>query len=140
MQLHKAHAALIFVFGFFADPLAASQEGTDMKLEDAGFKMRMADTAEKLTHARLIPPRKFVVRTKNGQRYYIYADPDFCKCVFVGDDYAMKTYRDMVSKPKDLAPTVVAPSGITPTMLIEEDMDADVSRQIGDGNILDWQY
>jgi len=60
--------------------------------------------------------------------------------VFVGDQDAMKTYRDMVSPPKDLAPTVVAPSGITPTMMLEEDMDSDVSSQIGDGNILNWQY
>jgi hypothetical protein len=135
MRLNRA--AFILILGFFVDPAASSQEGIDMKLEDAGFKLRVADTAEKMKHARLVPPRKFVARTKNGKRYYVYSDPDFCKCVFVGDATAMKTYRDMVSPPKDLAPTVIAPSGVTPTMLMEEDMDADVSNQIDDGDILD---
>lgn len=140
MRLNSARAAFVLALGLFADPVAASQEGTDMKLEDAGFKMRIADTAEKMKHARLPPPRKFVARVKNGKRYYVYSDPDFCKCVFVGDEIAMKTYRDMVTRPKDLAPTIIAPSGVTPAMLMEHDMDADVSNQIGDGNILDWQF
>lgn len=141
MRLNRARAAFILVLGFVADPLAAAQEGTDMKLEDAGFKMRIADTGERLKHARLLPPRKFIARTVNGgRRYYIYADPDFCKCVFVGDETAMKTYRDMVSAPKNLAPTVVAPSGVTPEMLMVQDIDADVSSTISDGHILDWKF
>jgi hypothetical protein len=52
----------------------------------------------------------------------------------------MKTYRDMVSPPKDLAPTIIAPSGVTPAMLMEQDMHDDVSSQVGDGNILDWKF
>ena len=139
-RLNGARAAFVLALGVFADPAASAQEGTDMKLEDAGFKMRVADTVEKMKHARMIPPRKFIARTKDGKRYYVYSDPDFCKCVFVGDQAAMKTYRDMVSPPKDLVPTVIAPSGVTPTMLMEEDMDSDVSSQVGDGNILDWQF
>lgn len=140
MRLSSARAAFLMALGLFADPAAASQEGTDMKLEDAGFKMRIADTAEKMKHARLIPPRKFIARTKDGKRYYLYSDPDFCKCVFVGDEIAMKTYRDMVSPPKDLAPTIIAPSGISPAILMEQDMHDDVSSQVGDGNILDWKF
>lgn len=140
MRLNSARAAFVLALGLFADPAAASQEGTDMKLEDAGFKMRIADTTEKMKHARLLPPKKFIARTKDGKRYYVYSDPDFCKCVFVGDENAMKTYRDMVTRPKDLAPTIIAPSGVTPAMLMEQDMDADVSNQIGDGNILDWKF
>jgi hypothetical protein len=140
MRLNTTRAAFVLALGLFADPAAASQEGTDMKLEDAGFKMRIADTAEKMKHARLIPPRKFIARTKDGKRYYLYSDPDFCKCVFVGDAIAMKTYRDMVSPPKDLAPTIIAPSGVTPAMLMEQDMHDDVSSQVGDGNILDWKF
>lgn len=139
-RLIGARAAFAMALGILADPAASSQEGVDMRLEDAGFKMRIADTAEKLKHARMIPPRKFIARTKDGKRYYIYSDPDFCKCVLVGDQDALKTYRDMVSPPKDLAPTIIAPSGMSPATLVEEDMDADVSSTVGDGNILNWQY
>lgn len=138
MRLNSARAAFVLALGLLADPAAAaSQEGTDMKLENAGFKMRIADSAEKMKHARLLPPRKFVSRTTAGKRYYVYSDPDFCKCVFVGDENAMKTYRDMVSPPKNLAPTIIAPSGISPAVEMEMDMDADVSNTITDGHILD---
>lgn len=140
MRFNSARAAFVLALGMFVDPAASAQEGIDMRLEDAGFKIRVVDTAEKMTHARMIPPRKFIARTKNGKRYYVYADPDFCKCVLVGDQIAMKTYRDMVSPPKNLAPTLIAPSTETPSELLEEDMDSDVSSQVGDGNILDWQF
>lgn len=80
-RLNGARAAFVLALGVFADPAASAQEGTDMKLEDAGFKMRVADTVEKMKHARMIPPRKFIARTKDGKRYYVYSDPDFCKCV-----------------------------------------------------------
>ena len=67
-----------------------------MKLEDAGFKMREANTPQKMARLNSIPPYKFVPHRKNGARYYVYADPA-CRCAFVGDDNAMQTYRDMVA-------------------------------------------
>ena len=70
-----------------------------MKLEDAGFKMREANTPEKMARLRSIPPHVFVPHRKNGVRYYVYADPTSCRCAFVGDETAMKTYRDMVAPP-----------------------------------------
>lgn len=137
MAIKNARAMAVVVLGLFIDP-AASQEGVDMKLESAGFKMRLANTAEKQKHARMLPPRKFVAHTKKGQRYYVYSDPDFCKCVLVGSETAMKTYRDMISKPTDLAPTIQAgPSGFSPEIEMVRDMDADVSNTITDGHIFD---
>lgn len=129
----------VLAVGFLGDPAGAGQEATDMKLEDAGFIMRTADTAEKLTHARKVPPRKFIARTKAGKRYFIYADPDLCKCVFVGDEDAMKTYRDMVAKSPQLQ-LIIAPSGLTPEGQMIQDMDTDMSDQIGEGNILDYKF
>jgi hypothetical protein len=75
---------------------AQSQLGKDMKLEDAGFKMREANTPQKMARLNSIPPYKFVPHRKDGARYYVYADPA-CRCAFVGDDNAMKAYRDMVA-------------------------------------------
>lgn len=144
MRINTARAVFVAVLGLLADPAGANQEGTDRKLEDAGFKIRSADTVEKLTHARLLPPRKFISRTKDGHRYYVYSDPDVCKCVFVGDELAMKTYRDMTAPPGNLPPGVVPPSvtagGMNPSSMIEQEMDSDVSSMIGDGNILNWKF
>jgi hypothetical protein len=90
------------VFGLAVAMLAAaqapaqSQLGKDMKLEDAGFKMREANTPQKMARLNSIPPYKFVPHRKNGARYYVYADPQ-CRCAFVGDENAMKAYRDMVT-------------------------------------------
>jgi len=137
MQYQHTHFLALVLFGAFGDP-AAAQEGKDMKLEDAGFIMRTADTPEKLSHAKLLPPRKFVAREKDGKHYYVYADPEFCKCVLVGDETAMKTFRDMRMKQPQLQ-TTFAP-GLTPESAMIQDMDRDVSDQIDDGNILDYKF
>jgi hypothetical protein len=80
-----------------AEPQA--QLSTEMKLTSAGFKMRTANTPQELRRLRTIPPRRFVARTKNGVRYYVYADPDGCKCALVGSQQAMNSYRDMIAPP-----------------------------------------
>jgi len=42
-----------------------------------------------------LPARKFVRRTRNGVAYYIYADPDYCKCAYIGNQQAMDDFRVM---------------------------------------------
>ena len=101
----------VFLFGLFGDPAVASQEGVDMRMVDAGFIMRPADTPEKLARLKHVPPRKFVRRKTKAGHYYIYADPDYCKCVLLGDQRAMQTYRDMVKAPLVLPTDPVPPSG-----------------------------
>src|ERR1043165_6060176 len=80
--------------GLLGDP-AQAQEAIDMKLVDAGFVMRSVDTPQKMERARLLPRRTIVSRTKNGVRYYLYADVEYCKCFLVGDQRALQAYRDM---------------------------------------------
>lgn len=137
MQLNRTPMLALFAFGLAGDP-AAAQLATDMKLEDAGFVMRRADSDEKLGHAKLVPPRKFIARVKNGQRYYIYADPEVCKCVFVGSETAMQAFRDMRLRPAP--PGNVAPSGANVEGEMIRDMDAVTSGQINEGNILDLKF
>jgi hypothetical protein len=117
---------------------AVAQLGPDMKLEDAGFVMRPANTAEQLAHIKRVPPRRFVARTKNGKRYYVYADPELCKCVFVGDGVALEAYRDMRKRLQQ--PDTVPGSGVAPQAELVEDMDGDLSNLIDDGNILDYSF
>lgn len=94
--------AIGLAVAFVAMASAAAQQsqlGKDMKLEDAGFKMREANTPQKMARLNAIPPYKFVPHLKNGQRYYVYADPS-CRCAFVGGETAMQAYRDMVAPPR----------------------------------------
>ena len=117
---------------------AFAQLAADMKLEDAGFVMRPANTAKEMEHIRRLPPRRFITRVKSGQRYYLYADPELCKCVFIGNAIAFEAYRDMRKRLQQ--PDVVPGAGVTPTDIVASEMDGDLSDVIDDGNILDWRF
>jgi len=138
MNLHIARVIALLVFGLLAGDAAASQEGRDMKLEDVGFVMRPANTPAELQRLKLLPPRTFVARNKDGRRYYLYVDPDYCKCVFLGDELAMKNYRDLVSPPPQ-APMVIG-SDVSPATAIIRDIDASIDGSIPDGDILDFPF
>lgn len=129
--------ALLGAFGVLAGS-ALAQLAPDMRLEDAGFVMRPADTAEQLALIKRVPPRRFVARVKNGKRYYVYADPELCNCVFVGDAVALEAYRDMRKRLPQ--PDTVAPAGVAPQAELVEDMDGDLSDMIDNNNILDWNF
>ncbi len=58
---------------------------TEQLLTTAGFHKKVADTPAKLAHLeKLTPARKLVAHGHDGQVYYVYADPDICKCLYVG--------------------------------------------------------
>jgi len=112
----KDHARVMafLIFGLFAGATDAGQEGQDMKLEDVGFIMRPAT-------------RKLIARTANGRRYYIYADPDYCKCAFVGNELAMKNYQNLISPPPQAPMTVGSgPPSVTTEMIQEMDSGVDI--------------
>jgi hypothetical protein len=94
MRNSKAGLLAMMLAGMFGDP-AGAQEARDMHLEDAGFIMRPARTEHQLARLKLLPPRQFVSRGKGAGRYYLFADPNGCQCVFVGDGKALQSYRDM---------------------------------------------
>lgn len=95
--------------GLLVAPLAAADAtaelATEMKLTDAGFVMRIAKTPRQMQRLETIPARRMVARTKSGVRHYFYADPAGCQCVLIGNERAMRNYRDMV-KPPPLPPGV----------------------------------
>ena len=112
----------------------ASQEGQDMRLSDFGFIMRPANTPAQMERLRLLPARTFVTRTKNGRRYFVYADPDYCQCVFVGDVRAMKNYLAFAA-PGPQAPMALGPDGGPVAGSLIQEMDP--SLQILDGDLFD---
>ncbi len=120
MKTLRAFTAIGFVYA--AMP-ALAQLSADMKLEDVGFTMREANTPQKMARLQRIPPRIFVPHRKNGQLYYVYADPDYCKCAFVGNQAAMQAYRDLVAQRRLQQPDNVSAGGANVVGEMQQEMD-----------------
>ena len=76
-----------------------AQEAIDRRLVDAGFVMRSVDTPKQMEQARRLPQRTIVSRMRDGQRHYLYADTEYCRCVLAGNAQALQAYRDMALPP-----------------------------------------
>jgi hypothetical protein len=91
---------LLFVAAAAAlDGCAAMREREVREVEDmlaaSGFVMRPADSADKTANLQSLPPRRLVMQQRDGQPYYLYADPDVCKCVWAGDQKAYAQFQQM---------------------------------------------
>jgi hypothetical protein len=64
-------------------------------LTQAGFQVRRADTAERLAHLRTLTPLKLERHDRDGVPYYVFADPDGCRCVYVGDTAAYQRFQKL---------------------------------------------
>lgn len=64
-------------------------------LAAAGFRMKPADTPEKLAKLQTLPKRTIFTQVKEGEVVYLYADPDFCKCLYVGRAPAYERYQQL---------------------------------------------
>jgi hypothetical protein len=136
MRINRV-GVIALIVGLFGGAVAAGQEGADMKLEDVGFTMRPANTTEQMERLRLLPARKFVARTKNGSRYYLYADPDYCRCIFVGNELAMKNYRALNARSSG-PPMPLGPDRGPATGPLIEEIDPSINVMEGNGDILDY--
>jgi len=66
-------------------------------LTSSGFKVQIAnDPATKKLMATL-PSHQFVMHDFAGSPRYLYADPNVCVCIYVGDGEAYRTYRGMMT-------------------------------------------
>ena len=72
---------------------AAQQATPDNLFTAAGFTVRYADTPEKFAHLRRLPPDKLVIKQRGGKVYYVYADPNICRCAYVGTPEAYRAYQ-----------------------------------------------
>jgi hypothetical protein len=77
---------------------------TEQLLAAAGFHQRPADTPERLAHLQSLPSQKLFSQTRDGKVYYLYADPEFCHCLYVGDESAYQQYQKL-SVEKEIAET-----------------------------------
>lgn len=84
----------------------------------SGFTVRHADTQEKLELLRTFPADKLAVRRKGGKTYYVYADPNGCRCAYVGTPEAYAAYRNGGSA------TPFVPSGDSPPDYVRDVEDS----------------
>jgi hypothetical protein len=104
MRLFLTLGIIAAALAFGAPAAAQLQQEFDTRLRSAGFKVRPAATAQEIDLLRRAPARVMLSRTEQGRRYYVFADPDFCKCVFVGDEQALRTYRETSMSPSPPPP------------------------------------
>src|SRR5262245_17552038 len=76
----------------------ATVAGTESLLSQAGFRQVPADTPQKLAHLRTLPEHRLISRDHQGKKYYVYADPDNCKCLYMGTPAQYQTYRNLVKE------------------------------------------
>jgi hypothetical protein len=66
-------------------------------LTASGFKAVPANTPERQTALRQLPPQKFVRQVRNDKVVFVYADPVNCNCLYAGNITAYSAYRARTS-------------------------------------------
>jgi hypothetical protein len=73
---------------------------TESTLAAAGFQMKPADTPKREAGLAQFPVRKLVTRVRDGKVTYFYADPDFCKCLYYGNQEQYGRYKQLAIQQK----------------------------------------
>ncbi len=89
-------------------------------LSAAGFHMKLADTPQKLALLKQLPPHKFIHKEKNGKVLTVWADPDGCKCLYVGNQTAWSYYKQQVFANHIAAEDQEAAADVEQTAAFEE--------------------
>ena len=94
--------AVITVLGIVLAGCAAMQKSettdTEQMLAAAGFNMRPADTPAKLAHLQSLTQRKLISHDRDGKVYFVFADADFCKCLYAGNQENYQSYESLSVK------------------------------------------
>ncbi len=71
---------------------------TERLLVAAGFTVQRADTAEHRAHLEAMPAYRLLSHIKDGAVEYTYADPEHCKCVYVGSHNEYLQYARLATE------------------------------------------
>ena len=101
-RLAARAAFAMAVSGFFLAACATQQsisQQTEQMLVAAGFLEKPADTPKRQARLAALPPYHILSQRVNagGQDTvgYVYADPQFCHCVYVGNTVAFQKYQQL---------------------------------------------
>ena len=81
---------------FGPKPAPSNSRNIERLLQEAGFVRNPADTPEKMERIRSEVQRKVIPVQEEGQTYYLYADADFCQCLYVGDERAFNRFEELI--------------------------------------------
>jgi hypothetical protein len=115
----------------------------DRLMEQSGFVMRPADTPQKRARIARLPPLQFLRRNGPRGRYYLFADPKLCVCVFVGNQQAMDNFQSQLVKvpASELAPMQAVPaSHDKPPYVIVHDVGEDIFGDPVEDDILEYKF
>jgi hypothetical protein len=82
----------------FAEAKTPQQQAQELEpmLEAAGFSELPAATPDQAAKLGTLPPHTLnYYDDKNGVKHYWVADPEFCKCLFHGDEAAYQRYENI---------------------------------------------
>jgi hypothetical protein len=77
---------------------ATTNVQTETLLGQAGFRRVAADTPVKLAHLETLPARRLVGRTHAGKKYWVYADPEGCRCLYIGTPAQYQSYQSLLQQ------------------------------------------
>jgi hypothetical protein len=100
-----ALAAIVVLVGVAGCKTIEQSDAMDNErtLAAAGFHMKFATTQAQIAQAAALPQRKLTpVPGPDGRNRFVYADSQFCKCVYVGTDKEYDRYQNLEVK-KEIA-------------------------------------
>jgi hypothetical protein len=72
---------------------------SERSLAAAGFQMKFAKTPEQIAKANAFPQRSLTPTPgPNGENLFVYADTQYCKCIYVGTEAAYDRYQKIAVK------------------------------------------
>jgi len=87
-----AAAAVLILAGCAGAPVDKTLKAEEL-LGTAGFKLKMADTPEKMERISRIPQKQVVRGMVKGRELYVWADAAGCRCYYAG---TRQNYEQMV--------------------------------------------
>jgi hypothetical protein len=82
----------------FAETKTPQQQAQELEpmLQAAGFSELPTTTSDQTTRLKTLPPLKLnYYIDQSGVRHYWMADPDYCKCLFHGDEASYQRYENI---------------------------------------------
>ena len=67
-------------------------------LSAAGFQMRLADTPEKMAQLEKLPQHRMLTQAHDGQKLFLYADAEDCRCLYAGTQRAYDAFNKIVAQ------------------------------------------
>ena len=95
MKRHAWCLGMVLLLSAGCATVTNDPRATQTMLEAAGFQVKTADTPEKRASLEGLTPHTLIRRERDGQTYYVDADPDACRCLYIGTDAQYQPYRKL---------------------------------------------